>query len=68
MGVCSRLKDGQDNLALYLAVFPANVYQALASVPFEEGGEISQTALWLRLPFQLVLIAWALWVSRAPKR
>lgn len=54
-------------IALYLAVFPANLYQALEEVPFEDGGAISATVLWLRLPLQLVFIAWAWWVSRPEK-
>lgn len=48
---------------LFIAVFPANVNMLLQSEP---GGSIPLWALWLRLPFQLVFIALALWVSRGP--
>ncbi len=46
---------------LYIAVFPANINMCLHP---ELGGSIPLWALWLRLPFQLVFIALALWVSR----
>lgn len=51
-------------VALYIAVFPANINMALhpdrpiAGVPSD--ALPSPLALWLRLPLQLVLIAWAL--------
>jgi uncharacterized membrane protein len=46
--------------ALLVAVFPANAYVAVANVDL--GGYMSSPVYqWLRLPFQLVLIAWALW-------
>ena len=48
-------------VALYVAVFPANVNMVLHP---ELGGSIPLWALWVRLPFQLVFIALALWVSR----
>lgn len=46
---------------LYIAVFPANINMCIHP---ELGGSIPLWALWLRLPFQLVFIALALWVSR----
>jgi uncharacterized membrane protein len=46
---------------LYIAVFPANINMCLHP---ELGGSIPLWALWLRLPFQLLFIALALWVSR----
>ena len=46
---------------LYVAVFPANVNMCLHP---ELGGSIPLWALWVRLPFQIVFIALALWVSR----
>lgn len=48
-------------VALYVAVFPANVNMVVHP---ELGGSIPHWALWVRLPFQLVFIALALWVSR----
>lgn len=46
---------------LYVAVFPANLNMCLHP---ELGGSIPLWALWVRLPFQIVFIALALWVSR----
>jgi uncharacterized membrane protein len=63
----TRRMAGWGLIALYVAVLPANAYRAIERVTFEEGGEISRAALWLRLPFQLVFIVWAYWVSR-PRR
>ena len=59
---------GYGLVALYIAVFPANIYMAVAN-PELHGMpdwfvQPSPLALWLRLPLQFVLIAWALWVSR----
>ena len=47
-------------IALLIAVFPANVHMALHPEAFPQFGV---TALWLRLPIQAVLIAWALWCT-----
>ena len=52
---------------LYIAVFPANINMALHP-PAKYSHEVA--LLWLRLPLQFVLIAWALWLSKdqaAPK-
>ena len=47
-------------LAAYLvAVFPANVYVAVADVAVD--GQPGGWYPWLRLPFQVLFIAWALW-------
>jgi len=48
-------------IALLIAVFPANVYMAMNSRMFPE---FSSTALYLRLPLQIILIAWAYWFAR----
>jgi uncharacterized membrane protein len=48
---------------LFVLVFPANVYQAIAGT--SAFGLDSDVARWGRLLFQPVLIAWALWVSGA---
>lgn len=50
-------------VALYLAVLPANVNMAVNDLPLD-GKPMPRVALWLRLPFQLVLVGWALWVGR----
>jgi uncharacterized membrane protein len=55
-------------VALYVAVFPANVNMALNHLTFDGVTPISPVLLWLRLPFQGVLIAWALWVGRDDPR
>ena len=55
-------------VALYLAVFPANIYMAVANVHIRGHEPVSPAFLWGRLPFQFVLIAWALWVSKPRPR
>ncbi len=50
-------------VALYAAVFPANVNMAVHHLPLGEA-DLPTWALWARLPLQLVLVAWALWVGR----
>jgi uncharacterized membrane protein len=51
-------------VALYLAVFPANVNMLLHP---ELGGTLPEWVLAARLPFQGVLIAWALWVGKTER-
>lgn len=51
-------------IALLVAVFPANIHMALHPELFPE---IPAAALWLRLPLQGVLIAWAFWYTRADR-
>ena len=49
-------------LASYLlAVFPANVYVALAGVDVD--GQPGGAYPWLRLPLQALFVAWALWCT-----
>jgi uncharacterized membrane protein len=66
-------------IALYIAVFPANVNMAIHHISLTDGPPPPAFALWLRLPFQALLIAWAYWLaiedrdrqggaSRAPAR
>lgn len=50
-------------IALLIAVFPANLYMAL--VPERAGLGVAPVWLWLRLPLQIVLIAWVWWTTRA---
>jgi uncharacterized membrane protein len=58
-----RRRAGQGLIALYIAVFPANLYMALAEVPLA-GIPTQPWMLWARLPLQAVFIAWAYAVSR----
>ena len=55
-------------IALLLAVFPANVHMAKRGmipdgVPDWASG-VARLALWVRLPFQGVLMLWAWWYTR----
>jgi uncharacterized membrane protein len=50
-------------VALYVAVFPANVNMALHDVQ-PEGIHVPQALLWARLPLQIGFILLALWVGR----
>ena len=54
-------------IALFIAVFPANLNMALNHLPLGED-PIPAWVLWARLPLQLVAIAWAYRIARrAPK-
>ncbi|MBW4515720.1 MAG: DoxX family protein [Timaviella obliquedivisa GSE-PSE-MK23-08B] len=50
-------------IALFIAVFPANINQAINSISIE-GIPDYPWLYWLRLPFQAVLIAWAWWYTK----
>jgi uncharacterized membrane protein len=50
-------------IALFIAVFPANINQALNSIPID-GIPHHPMLYWFRLPFQAVLIAWAWWYTQ----
>ena len=54
-------------IALLIAVFPANVHMALHHVQLAHAppwmGHPSALALWLRLPVQGLLVAWAWWYT-----
>lgn len=54
-------------VALLVAVFPANIHMATNPESFPEFGPAS---LWLRLPLQAILVAWAYWHTRpdGPRR
>jgi len=53
-------------IALFVAIFPANLNMALNHLPLGEN-PVPQWALWARLPLQLVLIVWAYWFTRPEK-
>ena len=48
-------------IALLIAVFPANVHMALNASDYPQ---FPAALIWLRLPLQGVLIAWAVWFTR----
>ena len=52
--------------ALYVAVFPANVYMATHHLS-PGGAAIPDALLWGRLPLQALFIAGALWLARDPR-
>lgn len=53
-------------IALLIAIFPANLHVAmLGHMP---GFDFSPFVLWLRLPFQFVLIGWVWWSCLFPGR
>jgi uncharacterized membrane protein len=48
-------------LALLIAVYPANIHMALHPEQFPE---MTQNALYFRLPLQLVAFAWVWWATK----
>jgi uncharacterized membrane protein len=50
-------------IVLFIPVFPANLHVTVNHIDIED---LPSTPLraWIRLPFQAVLIAWALWFTR----
>ena len=50
---------GRLTAAYLVAVFPANVYVAISGTDVE--GQPGGIYPWLRLPFQALFVAWALW-------
>ena len=53
-------------IALYVAVFPANVNMAINHIQ-PEGVVLPEWAFWARLPLQAALIGWAAWIARRAK-
>ncbi len=60
VAAATRRAAGIGLAALYVLLLPANVYAAVADVPFG-GGEA--TPLWIRIPEQVLYIAVALWAA-----
>ena len=54
-------------IALFLAVFPANINQAMHAIQFDPLHPAPEWVFWLRLPFQVLLIWLAWWTSRPQK-
>lgn len=52
-------------IALLVAVCPANIQMAVNPQLYPD---MNPLALWLRLPLQAVLIAWAYWYTRPAER
>lgn len=50
-------------IALYVAVFPANVNMAVNEIAID-GQAVDPLLLWLRLPFQAVFIGLAYWMTK----
>ncbi len=56
-----RALAGWGLVVLLMAIFPANVHMALSPELFPD---MSTAALYARLPFQALFIAWAYWATR----
>ncbi|MBA2743414.1 MAG: DoxX family membrane protein [Chthoniobacterales bacterium] len=54
-------------IVLLIAVFPANIYAAVHGMRIS-GHAIPPSLLWLRLPFQAVLIAWVYFAGWKERR
>lgn len=63
----TRRAAGWGLIALLVAVFPANLHMALNQVQLP-GIHLTPLILWLRLPLQVILIAWVWWVALHPRR
>ena len=57
-----RVRAAWGLIALLIAIFPANVYVAIADVEYL--GRPTTTLNWIRLPFQFLFIAWAWWYTK----
>lgn len=53
-------------IALFIAVFPANINQAIHSISID-GIPDHPLLYWFRLPFQIPLIVWAWWYTKKPE-
>ena len=62
----TRRLAGWGLIALFVAIFPANINMAVNHLPLG-GREIPAWALWARLPLQVGLVVWAYWCSQAAK-
>jgi uncharacterized membrane protein len=53
-------------VALYVAVFPANLYMAFEGIQLNPANPLPAWGAWVRLPFQILFISWAWWFTREP--
>lgn len=60
-----QVKVGWVTAGFFVLVFPGNIYQAIAGT--ETFGLDSPGVRWLRLTFQPIFVAWALWSTGAWK-
>ena len=60
----TRVMAAWATIALLIAIFPANINVAIHDLPMGDATEGAGMLNWGRLPFQLVLIAWAWWYTR----
>lgn len=51
-------------IALFIAVFPANIHAAMENIGPGGPGTGAPVANWVRLPFQALFIVWAGWYTR----
>ena len=51
-------------VALYIAVFPANINMAINEIQLSPDGDLPVWAMWARLPLQAVFIGIAYWFTR----
>jgi uncharacterized membrane protein len=63
----TRRLAGWGLIALFVAIFPANVNMAVHHLPLG-GHPVPTWALWARLPVQIVLVAWAYWCGARGER
>lgn len=49
-------------VVMLLVFLPANIYAAWHGLPFG-GNELGPAYLWVRIPYQVFLVCWALWAT-----
>jgi uncharacterized protein (DUF2141 family)/uncharacterized membrane protein len=66
--VPGRIRHAGIAVACMLMLFlPANIFAAWNSVPFG-GNELGPGYLWVRIPYQVFLVAWTLWATGWPAK
>lgn len=61
----TRVIAGYALIVFFIAILPANIYAAKQKVNLEEGDHTGPGThyLWIRIPFQLLLIVWSLYFN-----